>query len=169
MSDLPPTSSRWLSEHHGVITTAILRSHEVGEKTRARLVARGVLRTEAKGVFVVATSPRTVEQRCAELCAAHPRGFVTGPTAGHLAGLRRMPPASELHFAVLHGRHLPPTPGVRWRQTTRISPADRHDRGDGVIVAAWPRLAFDLAADLRELDHLSVVNQLVHERKVSVD
>ena len=37
MSDLPPTSSRWLSEHHGVITTAILRSHEVGEKTRTRL------------------------------------------------------------------------------------------------------------------------------------
>ncbi len=137
MSELPPRSLRWLSEHHGVVTTAILRSHDVGEKTLARLVDRGVLRTEAKGVFVVVTSPSTVEQRCAVLCAAHPKGFVTGPTAGQLAGLRRMPSTSELHLSVLHGRHLAPTPGVRWRQSTKIAPAERIRPATWCESAVW--------------------------------
>ena len=35
------------------------------------------------------------------------------------------------------------------------------------MVASWARLAFDLAADLRQLDHLSVVNQLLHDRRVT--
>jgi hypothetical protein len=50
-----------------------------------------------------------------------------------------------------------------------IHSADRHERKDGIVVAAWPRLAFDLAADLRPLDHLSVVHQLIDDRHVTMD
>jgi hypothetical protein len=168
MSDLPAASLDWLAAHHGVITTGALRRHGVGRSTLTRLLERAVLAHAAKGVFVIASSRNTLERRCAIQCATHPNGFITGPTAGALAGLRRMPTTSALHVSVLHGRHLPRTPGVTWRQTTVIWACDREER-DGIMVASWPRLAFDLAADLRQLDHLSVVNQLLHERKVSAD
>ena len=80
-----------------------------------------------------------------------------------------MPGSAALHYSVPHGIHLLPTGGVTWRQTTVIHRADRHERKDGIVVAAWPRLAFDLAADLRPLDHLSVVHQLINDRRVTVD
>jgi hypothetical protein len=169
MSELPPASLGWLAAHHGVITTATLRDHEVGRSTIVRLIGSGVLCRKAKGVFVVATSPATLEQRCAVLCAAHPGGFVTGPTAGMLGGLRRMPRPSALHYSVPHGINLPALAGVSWRQTTVIWTSDRTTREDGITMASWPRLAFDLAADLRPLDHLSVVNQLIDERLVTAE
>jgi hypothetical protein len=169
MADLPPPSTRWLADHHGVITTATLREHGVRRATRRRLVAAGLLRTVAKGVYVITTAPVTLEQRCAILSAVHPGGFVTGPTAGMLAGLRRMPRSSPLHFSMHHGVHIVQDTGIRFRQTTVIWSIDRLTRPDGIIVASWPRLAFDLAADVNQLDHVSVVQQLLHERKVTAD
>ena len=169
MSDLTPAAQRWLADHHGVITSTSLRGASVGRSTVTRLLESGTLRRAAKGVYVSTSAPRTVEQRCAVLCAAHPAGFVTGPTAGILAGLRRLPRTSPLHFAVRHGTHLPKDAGVHFRQTTVIWSIDRHRRPDGIVTASWARLAFDLAADLRPLDHLSVVSQLLHERKATPD
>ena len=166
MADLPPITQRWLADHHGVISTARLKHHGVGRTTIVRLIDAGALHRVAKGVFIAASAPQTVEQRCAVLCAAHSSGFITGPTAGALAGLRRMPRSASLHLSVRHGIHLPPLTGVHLRQTTVIWEVDRMRREDGIIVASWPRLAFDLAADLRQLDHLSVVEQLLHERRV---
>ena len=135
--------------------------------TRQRLAAAGFLRCVAKGVYVIATAPVTLEQRCAVMSAAHPGGFVTGPTAGMLAGLRRMPRSSALHFSTQHGVHVTQDTGIHFRQTTVIWAIDRHVRPDGIIVASWPRLAFDLAADLPQLDHVSVVQQLLHEQRVT--
>ena len=163
---LPPQSVRWLADHHGVISTQVLREHGVGATATRRLVERSVLRRVGLGVFVSTSTQRTVEQRCAVLSASHRGGFVTGPTAGVLAGLRRMPRRSPIHYSVLHGIHLPDDPGVRFRQTTVIWAIDRRVRTDGIVVASWPRLAFDLAADLRQLDHVSVVQQLLHEGEV---
>ena len=134
-----------------------------------RLLERNVLRRVTRGVFVAAAAPRTLEQRCAILTATHSDGFVTGPTAGGFADLRRMPRSAPIHFSVRHGVHLESEPGVRYRQTTVLRPIDRFVRKDGIAVASWPRLAFDLAADLGRLDHLSVVQQLIHERRVGVD
>lgn len=167
MSDLTPAAQRWLADHYGVITTSNLRRTGVGRTTQQRLLERSVLRPAFKGVFVVSSAPPTLEQRCAALCAAHPAGFVTGPTAGTLLGLRRMPTQAALHFAIRHGAKVSPVIGVHFRQTTALAPGDRRRIAGGVQVATWPRLAFDLAADLRHLDHLSVLNQLVHDRRVT--
>lgn len=167
MSELPAVTTRWLAAHHGVITTTTLREHGVGPGTYRRLVAAGSLKLVAKGVLVVASAPVTAEQRMAAMCAAHPSGFITGPTAGMLAGLRRMPKSAPMHMSVRHGVHYPTLPGVQWRQSTVIWEADRVTRDDGITVASWPRLAFDLAADLRPLDHVSVVQQMLHERRVT--
>jgi hypothetical protein len=169
MSDLPAASLAWLATHHGVITTATLRTQKVGRATVERLLTAGVLRRRAKGVFAIATAPRSLEQRCAVVSAAHPNAFVTGPTAGSLASLRRMPTTSGIHVAIHHGNRQDATPGIVWRQTTVIGSCDRTTRPDGITVASPARLAFDLAADLRPLDHLSVVHQLLDTGQLTVD
>jgi hypothetical protein len=169
VSDLTPEAIAWLHDHHGVITTARLSDCRVSRSTTSRLLATGVLRHAYKRVFVIASSPVTVEQRCVALCCAHPSGFVTGPTAGVMLKLRRMPPRAPLHFAVRHGLRLDVTPGVCFRQTTALPTTDRVHRGHGIVTASSARLAFDLAADLSALDHLSVLQQLLHERRVTVD
>jgi hypothetical protein len=64
---------------------------------------------------------------------------------------------------------MPKHAGVRFRQTTALDDADRRHRDDGIVTASWARLAFDLAADLRQLDHQSVVEQLIQMRKVTAD
>ena len=166
---LTAAAQRWLLDHHDVITSAALQSAGVGRSTTARLVRDGVLRRRHKGVFVIASSRPTLEQRCAVLCAAHPDGFVTGPTAGSLLGLRRMPTKAPIHFSVRHSVHLPVDHGVRFRQTTALRLEDRTARGHGIVTASWARLAFDLAADLRPLDHLSALQQMLHERRVTAE
>jgi hypothetical protein len=167
MSDLTPAALRWVYQHHGVITSAQLRTCDVARSTISRLVHAGVLRAAHKGVFVISSTPSTIEQRCVALCCAHRCGFVTGPTAGMMLGLRRMPRHAPLHFAVRHGLRLDFEPGVHYRQTTVLPAAHRTNRGHGIVTASYARLAFDLAADLTPLDHLSVLQQLLHEEKVS--
>jgi hypothetical protein len=169
VADLTPAAVDWLNDHHGVITTTQLNDCKVPRSTISRLVQAGVLRHAYKQVFVMASSPATIEQRCVALCCAHESGFVTGPTAGMLLKLRRMPPSAPLHFAVRHGLRLDVTSGVCFRQTTALPAADRIHRGRGIVTASYARLAFDLAADLQPLDHLSVLQQLLHEKSVTVD
>ncbi len=136
---------------------------------RAADQRRGAPANPSRGACVAST-PTTIEQRCATLCAAHPSGFVTGPTAGILAGLRRMPQTAPLHFAVRHGHHHHHlTEGFTSARRPCSDASHRLVRRDGIVVASPARLAFDLAADLRPLDHLSVLQQLLHERKVTVD
>ena len=166
---LTDAALQWLKDHHDVITSGALDDTGVGRSTTRRLVRSGVLQPHQKGVFVAGSSRSSLEQRCVVLCAAHPAGFVTGPTAGMLLGLRRMPRSAAIHFSVRHGVHLPKVTGVRFRQTTALTPIDRMHRGHGIVTASWARLAFDLAADVPALDHLSVLQQLMHETKVSVD
>jgi len=161
-------ATRWLATHHGVITTAQLVAAGVPRRRIQRLVRSGALVRVTAGVFVLAGSPATLHQRAAILGATHPGGFVTGPTAGTLGGLRRMPTSAALHFSLPHGINPEPQAGVRIRQTTKVTAADRMSRPDGIVVASWPRLAFDLAADLGRLDHLSVVNQMVDRGDVTV-
>lgn len=166
---LSASAARWLGDHHGVATIAELRTLGLGRKAVERLCALGVLARIERGVYVVTTAPPSLEHRCRRLCCLHPGGFITGPTAAILAGLRRQPQTSALHFSVRHGVHLHHVEGVRFRQSTKVRAADRWLRPDGIVVASWPRLAFDLAADLAPLDHRSVIHQLRDRRLVSTD
>jgi hypothetical protein len=169
VSDLTPAAMAWLATHHGVITTASLRSCGVGRSTTDRLVRAGVLLNPHKGVYVLASVASSLEVRCAVLCAVHPSGFVTGPTAGTMLDLRRLPRFSGIHFAVRHGLRLDPEPGVVFRQTTALSESHRMVRADGIVVAKPKRIGFDLAADLSALDHLSVLHQLLDRNLVTYD
>jgi hypothetical protein len=169
METFTPAALRWLAGHHGVITTAQLIACGVPRRRIERLVRSGVLTRITNGVFVVAGSPSTLHQRALVLCATFRGGFVTGPTAGMLEGLRRMPTTSRLHFSLPHGVHPVDEVGVRFRQSTKVNAADRRVRPDGIVVASFARLAFDLAQDLDRVDHLSVVNQMLDRRQLTVD
>jgi hypothetical protein len=147
---------------HGMALASALSAAGLSRRSRQRLVEEGVLEVLYERVFHITSTPVTLEARCAALCLAYQRGFVTGPTAGRLLGLRRMP-NGPLHFAVPHGAHIGPHPGVLLRQTTSIPPGHVTTRKGGIRVASPARLAFDLGHDLSIIDHRSVVEQMIQE------
>ena len=168
MNDLTPAALALFARTNGMATGTMLRRAGVSRNRRRRLLEEGLLEQAHERVYRLAGGPSTVEARCAGLCLAHPRGFVTGPTAGRLVGLRRMGPTGDVHFSAPHGSNIGPIDGVRLRQTTRIEDYHLQRRSDGIVVASAPRLAFDLASDLSDLDHASVVEQILAERRCTL-
>jgi len=161
---LTPAALKWLSTHHGIITAQQLRQCGVTARTMLRLVAAGVLLRVAKGVYRIASTPTSIESSSVTLSVAHPVGFVTGPTGAKLTGLRRQRNSPDIHYCVPHGHELK-LPGVRLRQSRNIdTEVDIRVRADGIRIASPARLAFDLAADLSDIDHRSVVEQLLHDK-----
>ena len=151
--------------HHGMATHAALTTAGLSRRQRHAAVQAGVLEQVYERVVHLASTPLTLEARCAALSMAYPRGFVTGPAGGRLMGLRRMPRDANDSYCVPHGAHVGPFPGVDLRQSTKIPASHVVVRGDGIRIASGARLAFDLAADLTDVDHRSVVEQLLNDGK----
>lgn len=168
MNDLTPAALAAFAEHHGLATAAMLQRAGVGRTKRRRLLEAELLEHVLRSVYRLAGAPDTLESRCVALCLAHPQGFITGPTGGRLIGLRRMGNDPAVHFSVPHGSNIGPIDGVVLRQTTIIDRSHVQVRSDGIRMASAPRLAFDLAGDLSELDHASVVEQILHEKRCTV-
>jgi hypothetical protein len=158
---LPPALAVLFAERHDIVTAAEMRRTGVGRTAADTLLRCGTIHRITRGVYGLAGAADTLEHRCRRLSLLHPGGFVTGPTAAMLGGLRRQPRASALHYTVPHGRRLDAERGVWYHQSTQISPEDRQFRPDGIVMASWPRLAFDLAAHLPATDHRSVVEQMM--------
>ena len=151
-----------LGRQFNVISIDQLKQSGVSRHHREQLIAGGVLEHIGKSVLTVVGAPITLESRLAALCLQHPKGFVTGPTAGGLLGIRRMPRSSPIHFCLPHGAKASVPSFVHLRQTTCWSEDHRRSLGNGIMVPSWARLAFDLSADLRESDLASAVEQLLH-------
>lgn len=154
--------------HHGMATHAALTRAGLSRRQRYAALETGVLEQVYEHVVHLASTPITLEARCAALSMAYPRGFVTGPACGRLMGLRRMPRSADVSFCLPHGAHIGPFPGVDLRQSTKIPTSHVVVRGDGIRMASASRLAFDLAADLTEIDHQSVVEQLLNDGKCTM-
>jgi hypothetical protein len=169
MSDLTPRALAVLRLQHGHATTGQLAEAGVHRRARQRLLDDGLLTSVHKTVVRIESAPITLEGGCVARCLAHPHGFITGPTGGKLYGLRRMPRPEPIHFAVPHGIHLDPDADVVLHQTTSIARTDVQHRRDGINLASPVRLAFDLAAFLPVQDHVSVVEQLIAERRCSIE
>lgn len=168
MAELTRAALTRALRQHGAITMAQLLGAGMTRHTIRRLEQRHVLERSYKSVFRLASEGRSLEQRCAELCLAHEKAFVSGPTAGKLLGLRRMPRQSPITVSSIHPLHVE-HPGVRFRRSTKVAGHDIQRRPDGIAIATPARLAFDLAAYLGDADHRSVVDQLIHEHDVSLD
>lgn len=167
MADLTSKASRVARSQHGVITISQLVAAGVSRTTIRRLERSGTLVSEYKSVRRVTSAERTLEQRCTELCLAHPSAFVTGPSAGVLMGLRKMPRRSPITMSSAHPLHLDHK-GVYFRRSRKVQLIDTLRRDDGINITRPPRLAFDLAATLGDSAHRSVVDQLMHEHSVTL-
>ena len=168
MSDLTPEALSILRVQHGHATVAQLDAAGIRRRARLRLIDAQLLTPVYKSVVRIPSAPNTLEGRCVALCLGHPCGFITGPTGGKLAGLRRMPRPEPIHFAVRHGIHLEPSHNVTLHQTTSIQSSDLRRRHDGITTASPSRLAFDLAAMLSIDDHASVIEQLLRDGHCSM-
>lgn len=168
MPDFTPAALAVFSQHHGHATVAMLQRAGVGRSRRRRLLDEHLIEPAHRGVYRLAGTSETLASRCAALSLAYPAGFITGPTAGRLTGLRRMGTAEVIHLAVRHGSNIGPIDGVRVRQTTIIERSHIQMRADGIRIASAPRLAFDLAVDLSELDHASAVEQILAEHRCTL-
>jgi hypothetical protein len=158
----------YFRSHHGMATFAALTRAGLSRRQRYAALESGVLEQLYENVVHLASTPITLEAESAALSMAYPRGFVTGPAAGRLMSLRRMPRTADVSYCMPHGAHIGPFPGVDLRQSTRIPSSHVVVRGDGIRIASAARLAFDLAVDLTEIDHQSVVEQLLNDGKCTM-
>ncbi len=165
MPDLPPSALAVLQRRLGVATAAMLTAAGVSSGRRKRLVRQGVLARVHHRVYRIASAEDSFLARCVALCLAYPCGFVTGPSGGRLLGVRRMLRSDEIHFCVPHGFHHDPVEGVVFHQSTSITPMDIMRLDNGLVVASWPRLGFDLARHLSPEDHASVIEQILADRR----
>jgi len=164
MVDLTPQAFELLRRQHGHVSVRQLSDNGVGRNARRRLVEEGAMVAVHRSVLRISSAPRTFESRCVAICLAHPSVYITGPSGGRLARLRRMPAFEPIHIGVPHGIHLQDD-NIVLRQSRNIAPFDVVRLGSGILVATSARLAFDLARDLSAQDHASVVEQLL-ERKL---
>lgn len=167
MAGLTLDAARWCAEHYGIITADQLAERGVSRSARRTLADRGLLVAVAKGVYRLASTPDSPSARALVACLAHPGGFITGVTAGRVLGLRRMGRDLRVHLSTPHGLEID-RPGLALRQSTNIDETDWRRREDGIVLAAPPRLAFDLARDLTDAAHASVVEQMIDTRLCSL-
>ena len=163
MIDLTPQAFALLRRQHGHVSVRQLSDNGVGRNARRRLVEEGVLVAVHRSVLRISSAPRTFESRCVALCLAHLSVFITGPSGGRLALLRRMPAAEPIHLGVPHGIHLLDD-NIVLRQSRNVTHLDVVRLNSGILVATSSRLAFDLARDLSAQDHASVVEQLIQRK-----
>lgn len=132
---------------HGVVAVAQLTRLGHSRATVSRARARGEIVTVASGVVRIASSPETFRTRCMTLqlqtCAA---GFLSGPTAAHLHGLRAMPTDMIRYTAPTTFRHRVPD-WARVHLSSWYDPiADRTMTDDGLVIASPMRMLWGLAA-----------------------
>lgn len=162
MGQLNAAALQTLQRQRNIISVTQLREAGVGRSARERLVAAHDLEFVSKSVLAVPGGAPTLERRSIALCLQHPRGYITGPTGGRLAGVRRMPRLAEICLGIPHGTHIELPPGVRLRQTTNLPASHVRTLDNGIRLANWARLAFDLAADLPKQHLASAIDQMIH-------
>jgi len=153
----------------GHITAAQLECAGVGRETRRRLVHTAVLERASKSVYRVARHQPTVETRLLTTSLSHPDGFITGPLVAKYLGLRQMPFSAPVHLCLPHGSRTLVPVGVTVRQSTKVTTLDRRTLDNSMVVASWPRLLFDLAADLPPASLLSVIDQTLQRGDCQFD
>jgi hypothetical protein len=165
MSHLPPEASCLARRQHGAISSDQLSELGVRRHQRQSLVRAGVLSEMHRSVYRFVSVPDSLEQRCAAACLADPELVISGPTAGILHRLRRMPRGSVHTMS----RHRVDLDDIVAHRTNRLDlERDVIHRGDGIRVLAIPRLVFDLARFLDDNDFESVIEQLLDRRLTSI-
>ena len=169
MAHLTQAAHALLARQHGNVSVEQLLAAGLSLSEVRRLQRAGDLALALRGAYRTPSAPLTDESRCAAVCLARPEVAIAGPTAGRLWGLRRLPFDRRIH--VLAPRASQPAT-VRWVVPYRTDARHDHDvidRNDGIRVTSRARTAFDLARWLGPGDLLSVIEQVVHDGRLSDD
>ena len=166
MSQLPFEASSLARCQHGLITSEQLADRGVSAFRRRRLVAAGTLQIIHQGVLRYTAVADSLEQRCLAACLAVPDVAISGPTAGRLLKLRRMP-SGPVH-AMIRLRTVE-LDGVIVHRTNQLDPEqDMTTREDGIRLLSPTRLVFDLSRFLDDDDLESVMEQVLERQIASV-
>jgi very-short-patch-repair endonuclease len=163
--------------HHGIASTNQLLAAGMSRHSIRILLDHGNLDSPIKGVYRLPAVPLDELARCAAVCAAHPEAAVSGPTAGRIWGLRRIPRDRRVHILAPPASHPSHERWVVPYRTCAFHPDDFVHRSDGIVLTSRPRTALDLARVLSASDLLSVIEQVMHDgphtsdemRRVAVD
>ena len=139
------------AEQYGVVSVAQLVSMGRSRSAISRARRRGVLVDVASGVVRIASSPTTFRQRCLTVqLQADAAGFVGGPTAARLLGLRAMPESPINYTAPRSFRRSLPEWADLHLTAWYDDVADRRTLADGLVVASPLRMLWGLAAGFNQ-------------------
>ncbi len=167
MKVFPVESLAYLRSHHGVASGQALRESGLSPHDVRRLVEAGNLVPVLRGVYRMPAVPYDELARCVAVCSAHPRSVISGPTAGRIWGLRRVPSDHRIH--VLAPPHSHPTvePWVVPYRTQAFHSTDVVHRADGIVVTGRQRTALDLSRHVGTTDLLSIIEQVIRDGRLS--
>ena len=162
-------SLAYLRAHHGIASGRALRDAGISPGSLRRLVGAGNLVPVLRGVYRMPAVPFDEPARCAAVCAAHPGSVISGPTAGRLWGLRRLPSDHRVHILALPGSHPTIEPWVVPYRTRAFHERDVLRREDGIVMTGRARTALDLARFVGTTDLLSIVEQVLRDGSLTDD
>lgn len=167
MTPWRPNLDQWFQTHLGVVSTPELLHLGCSARTIRRMIVRGELIPERRGVYRSSQWPQTLEQRLAAVCATNPNLVIGFTTAARLWGARRVVDR-RIHVLAPH-EVSPALTGVVVHRCRRIDAVDIVERTDGIRLTSPPRTVFD-SADLLGLSAArSVLEQMLHERRFTLD
>jgi very-short-patch-repair endonuclease len=169
VTHLTPAAHDRLAAQHGVVYVEQLLDAGLTQNRIKHLEAVGSLRLVVRGVYRSPSTPWDELQRCTALCLSRFDVAIGGPTAGRLWELRCLPKDRRIHVV------SPPAsnPAIaRWvvaYRTAAIHPHDVVDIGAGIRVTSRARTALDLARWLSDRELRSVIEQVMHDGRLSAD
>lgn len=163
MAHLPPALLGHVARRHGIVSSTALRDLGLSRHDVRDLRTAGSLQLVLEGAYRVPAVQFDEFARCTAVCAAHPEAAISGPTAGRLWGLRRLPRDRRIH-AIFPPASQPTV--AKWvvpYRTAAIHPDDVVERSDGIVVTSRARTALDLARSVGAVDLLSIIEQAMHD------
>ena len=165
-----PDVLRLFTSQHGVVSLQQLAALGISRDVVSAAFQRGSVDRVHRGVYALAGTSLTFEGRALalQLLTGH-EAFLSGPTAGHLHGLRGMPTGSiEVTVHETHRARLPSPHRLvvtSWIEEER----DVQQRPDGIRVATPLRMLFGLARRFNQHRFERAAEDVWHKGLVTPD
>jgi hypothetical protein len=151
---------------HGLITRAQALAAGLTRRQIDGLLSSGAWCRVGRGVYRIASTPVTFEQRALAACLlAGPDAVASHTTAGAILLVEGIRPG-RIEITVPHGRH-PLVPGTTVHQARSLLPRERI-RVRGIPVTSLPRTLVDLAGRLSERALVEAVDGAICGKRTTV-
>jgi hypothetical protein len=163
MNALNKAVLEWTAKHHAVVTDAELTRMGVSRSQRRQLVEDQILERVLDGAYRFPGLTHDELGRCVAACSRPGGLIVAGPTAGRLAGYRRMPRDGLVHVIGPPASNPSVEKWLRVYRTAMIDPLHVVERADGIRVTCPERTILDLSRHLSDFDLRSVIDHVESE------